>query len=180
MTNKEKYEATLIGCAIGDVLGMPIEGWKREQIKKYVGKVREFIDPVLLYDEKGELLREDEFGRLKYYTKNLKKGEYTDDTILTIAIAESIAEKKYLDLDDNAKKQLDAFLSDKSPDGKFKSGFGKTTKDGFYNLSKGISPLESGVIGGPGAAPSMKISPVGLYMNAVKDYENGLLCQKCG
>ena len=30
---KERYIATLVGCALGDILGMPVEGWKREQIK---------------------------------------------------------------------------------------------------------------------------------------------------
>jgi len=32
-TMKERYQAILFGCAAGDTLGMPLEGWKQEQIK---------------------------------------------------------------------------------------------------------------------------------------------------
>ena len=33
---REKFIATLVGCAIGDSLGMSVEGWKRKQIQKYI------------------------------------------------------------------------------------------------------------------------------------------------
>ena len=84
---KLKYQATLVGCGYGDTLGMSVEGWKIAQIQKYVGKVTEPITPVLVKDASGKILEEDEFGKLKYYTRDLKKGDYTDDTILTVAIA---------------------------------------------------------------------------------------------
>ncbi|MDI6738354.1 MAG: ADP-ribosylglycohydrolase family protein, partial [Nanoarchaeota archaeon] len=90
----EKYEAVLLGCAIGDTLGMPVESWKKEQIRKYIGKITKPIDAVAVRDAKGNIVREDEFGKLKCYNLGSKAGQWTDDTILTMALAESIAEKE--------------------------------------------------------------------------------------
>ncbi len=173
----ERYKATLIGCAIGDTLGMPVEGWKKEQIRKYVGKITEPIDPVIVKNSDGNEIKEDEFGRLKFYSKGLKKGEWTDDTILTLAIAESIVEKGYPDIYDIAQKQLKAYQNYLRPDGT-DPGFGRTTRDALENLANGISPFFSGIIGGPGNAPAMKMSPVGLYIDAANDYNLGLLKAK--
>jgi ADP-ribosyl-[dinitrogen reductase] hydrolase len=164
---KENYLAALLGCALGDALGMPVEGWKREQIRKYVGKITTPINPVVVKDKEGNIVKNDEFGKLKYWTKDLVKGQYTDDTILTLALAESIAEKG-LDLQDAADRQLEAYLK------KQNFGFGRTTKDAFANLQNKISPFESGVIGGPGNGPAMKMHPVGIYMHATGNCEQGL------
>ncbi len=169
----ERYKATLLGCAIGDTLGMPVEGWKKEQIKKYVGRIIEPIDPIIVADSSGKQIEKDEYGKLKFYSKGLKKGEWTDDTILTIALAESLGEKGYPDINDIAQKQLKAYEDSIRPDNS-DPGFGKTTRDAFENLKKGISPLNSGVIGGPGNAPAMKMSPLGLYMDATGNYNLGL------
>jgi ADP-ribosylglycohydrolase len=163
---KERYIATLVGCGYGDTLGMAVEGWKKSQIQKYTGGITRPIAPVLLKDNDGNLIREDEFGKLGYYTSDLSQGDITDDTILTIAIAESIAEKQGLDLHDISKKQLKEYLVRLQPNGHVLGGFGRTTKDAFENLRKGISPLESGVYPGLGNGPPMKISPLGLYMHA--------------
>ena len=103
LDQKERYRATLIGCALGDSLGMAVEGWKKEQIQKYVGKITDLMDPVVIRNSDGTLQTQDEFGKLKSWTKNLKKGEYTDDTLLTLAIAESIVDKGGLDLLDLTK-----------------------------------------------------------------------------
>src|SRR3989344_6059303 len=169
---KERYIATLVGCALGDILGMPVEGWKREQIKKHVGKITKPIDPVKVYDAEGKLADKDELGELKYYSRDLSKGDYTDDTALTLALAESIAENGKIVLIDIAKKHIEAF---DSYNAKYaNTGFGQTTRDAFENLKAGTSPLESGVIGGPGNAPAMKMSPIGLYMDLTGLYDYGM------
>ncbi len=167
LTLMNKYSASLIGCAIGDALGMPVEGWKREQIKKYVGRITDFIDPVLVKDKEGNLLEQDEFGKLKYWTKDFKKGEYTDDTILTLTIAESLAQKGEVNIYDIAERHLIEYKKDNK-------GFGGTTREAMENLIKGKTIWESGVIGGPGNAPSMKMSPIGFYMHATDNYKQGL------
>lgn len=171
---ENRYMATLLGCGYGDTLGMSVEGWKQSQIEKYLGKITSPIAPVIIKDSKGDILREDEYGKLGYYTSDLSKGEFTDDTILTIAIAESITEKGILDLEDMSKKQLNEYLKRLQPDGKVRGGFGRTTTEAFENLRKNISPLESGVYPGLGNGPPMKMSPIGLYMHKTGEYLEGI------
>ena len=170
----EKYNAVLIGCALGDTLGMPVEGWKKAQIEKYVKRITKPIGPVLLKDKDGKLIEQDEFGKLKYFAKDLRRGDITDDTILTLALAESIVENKRLNLEDIAKKQANEYTIRLRPDRSCIGGFGGTTMEGFKNLLNGIPYDKSGIIGGPGNAPAMKMSPVGIYMNEMVSYNEGL------
>lgn len=176
MTNnlKERYAATLVGCGYGDTLGMAVEGWKKAQIEKYTGGVRKPIAPILIKNVDETLKTEDEFGKLKYYTRDLSQGDVTDDTILTIPIAESIIEKKFLDLDDICLRQVQEYISRLMPNGHVFGGFGRTTKDAFENIIKGISSKESGVFPGLGTGPCMKMAPVGLYMHSTGSYDEGI------
>ncbi|HLD00567.1 MAG TPA: ADP-ribosylglycohydrolase family protein [Candidatus Nanoarchaeia archaeon] len=161
-----QFRGTMLGLALGDILGMPVEGWKKEQIQEHVGKITFPIDPVLLYDYDGRLITQDKFGRLKYYTKDLKLGQYTDDTILSKALAESLVAEKGFNLSDIAARQAAEYTKRLLPDGSVLGGFGRTTADAFKQLLKGVPPLSSGVIGGPGNAPAMKMAPLGLYIAA--------------
>ncbi|MEK6969328.1 MAG: ADP-ribosylglycohydrolase family protein [Nanoarchaeota archaeon] len=171
---QDKYVGTLIGCALGDTLGMPVEAWSKARIEKYAGKISFPIAPIIVRDDKKEIVYKDEFGKIRYFNIGLTTGDYTDDTILTLALAESIAAKQGLDLEDIAQRQLYEYTSRIQADGTIAGGFGGTTRQGFKRLMQGISPLESGVIGGPGNAPAMKMSPVGLYMDATGNSEQGL------
>lgn len=67
--SKSKFEGAMLGIGIGDALGMPLEGMTMDEIKVKYGKVTEFID-----------------GRLP-------KGSFTDDTEMTLAVAEAILDK---------------------------------------------------------------------------------------
>ena len=60
------------------------------------------------------------------------------------------------------------------PDGHVVGGFGRSTKDAFENIRKGISPMDSGVYPGLGTGPCMKMSPVGLYMHKTNKYYEGI------
>lgn len=171
----ERYVATLVGCGYGDTLGMAVEGWRKPQIEKYVGKVVEPIAPVFVKDSSGNLVTQDEFGKLAYYTIDLSQGDVTDDTILAIAIAESIVRCRGLNLKDICERQVKTYINRLQPNGYVVGGFGRTTKDAFENLRKGISPLDSGVSPGLGTGPCMKMAPVGLYMHVTGNYEEGII-----
>jgi ADP-ribosylglycohydrolase len=158
----ERFPAVLVGCAVGDALGMPVEGWPKARIQKHVGRVTEMMDPVILRDDAGNKLAEDEFGKLPNWTEIYEKGEYTDDTILTLAVAESIIERGLPDLHHICQKQLGIYQE--FSQGRSKCGFGGTTKDAFANLLNGVLPTKSGVIGGPGTGPPMKMAPIGMWM----------------
>ena len=133
------------------------------------------MDPVIPIDSEGKIIMEDEFGKLKYYTKNLKKGEYTDDTILTLAIAESIGERGRLDIDDVSCRQLDAYEATLDSNGKSRYGFGGTTQKAFKKMRNGYSAFESGIENGLGNGPAMKMHPIGMCMHANHEYRYGLM-----
>ncbi len=67
---KDKFIGSLVGTAIGDALGMPIEGWHPHRIQAVYGEMREMLD-----------------GRFS-------AGSWTDDTEMMIGIAESLIENK--------------------------------------------------------------------------------------
>ena len=133
-----------------------------------MGGGTEPLAPIIVRDAAGTEISEDEFGKLKYWTRGLQRGAWTDDTIFTGAIAASIAERKSLDFDDIAQRHLKLYHELPA------SAYGKTTRDALENLAKGISPKESGIIGGPGNGPAMKMSPVGLYMHATGKHDEGV------
>ena len=124
----DKYLGVLLGCALGDTLGMPVEGWKRAQIQKYIGRITEPIAPVIHFDTAGKRIEEDEFGKFGYYTADLTLGEYTDDTILTLKLAKSLVRCKEMNLGDVAKRQVEAYTELLQPDGHVRGGFGTTTE----------------------------------------------------
>ncbi len=70
--NEDKFLGCLLGLAIGDALGMPVEGWSRERIAE-------------------------RFGRLDGYHPRafpdgteVKAGEFTDETEFALSIVESV------------------------------------------------------------------------------------------
>jgi len=82
---KPKFLGALIGTAVGDALGMPVEGWSYEEIEAEYGELREMYD-----------------GRLP-------AGHYTDDTEMMIGVAESLAAKKGFNGEDMAQRFIDNY-----------------------------------------------------------------------
>lgn len=88
----ELREARIIGCllggAIGDALGMGFIGWTREQLA-LAGEQREFRGSIetapisVPFSEIGDPERDDPLG----------PGQWTDDTQLTLALAETLIEE---------------------------------------------------------------------------------------
>ena len=84
MTEPRLDQATgaLIGCAVGDALGAPIEGWSRERIAPL--------------DDLTAGYRPLVHGRAPN-EKRYPLGQYTDDTQLTLAIARSLVAEARVD-----------------------------------------------------------------------------------
>ncbi len=66
---QDRFRATLLGCAVGDALGFPFEGAAPEVIARVPGLCEEFA-----LRPRG----------------HFRKGQYTDDTQMTLALAEAI------------------------------------------------------------------------------------------
>ena len=67
------FKGALLGTAVGDALGMPVEGWHPEDIRMKYGVLENMVDA------------------------RAGKGRYTDDTEMMIALAESLIEKRSID-----------------------------------------------------------------------------------
>lgn len=168
----DKYRGVLVGTALGDTLGMPLENKSRENVpkflKKYKGleRISEPIDPVLNHD--------DEFGKFYPYIKAYKKGDITDDTILTLVLSESIAKCGGINMEDIANGHIRAYEACIMDDGSISGGFGSTTVEAIKNLQLGISYKLSATSLRPGNGPAMKMAPVGLYAHATRKYNESL------
>lgn len=137
--------ATLVGCAIGDALGNPFET-KPATTPKLVAWDGQFKAGGTFWV--GE------------------PGQYTDDTLMSIALATSLIEFQGFNPEDVSQKYLAWMQSGNT------RGIGGTTAAALHNIKNGISHLESGLIhnsdGNPvgGNGTAMRASPIGLaYRN---------------
>lgn len=145
----ERIKGALIGCALGDAMGMPTEMWTRAKIKK------QFPDGITTFLPAQS---DDILGRA------LCAGSITDDTINTVMILEMIASQSgALDV----KKYIDQLMLWYKSDQISAAVTGPSTKRALELIEKGISFEETGKMGTTNGA-AMKISPVGF----VSDYRD--------
>lgn len=133
--------ATLVGCAIGDALGNPFEMWdpRKEALVNWDGQ----------------------FKAGGTFWKG-QAGQYTDDTLMSMALSASLIQCSGFDAEDVAREYLAWYDSGNT------RGIGTTTASAMKHLKGGLSYLESGLrkqydglpAGGNGTA--MRASPIGL------------------
>lgn len=129
--------ATLVGCAIGDALGNPFE-------------MKPPISPALV-----------EWDGLFKAGGTFWKGEagqYTDDTLMTIALSKSLLQCNGFDAEDVAKEYLAWYETGNT------RGIGNTTAEACSRLLDGVAWQESGLTGldKAGNGSAMRASPIGL------------------
>ncbi|MEM4524728.1 MAG: ADP-ribosylglycohydrolase family protein, partial [Archaeoglobaceae archaeon] len=128
----EKFEGCILGLAIGDALGMPVEGMSREKIKQIYGEIRDFLPSP--------------YG-------DLKAGEWTDDTEQTLLLAESIIETIYFSPENFVEKLKNWFYTGRR--------IGPTTRAAIIKLLRGAKWYESG-INSDTCGSAMRVAPIGL------------------
>ena len=139
----DRFQGCLVGLAVGDALGGPLEFMGAgEIVAQYGGPVRQMVG--------GGWLR-------------LRPGEYTDDTQMTLCIAESIVEKGAFDMDDVARRFV-AWYDSQPKD------IGNITRLALAELKRGVPWQEAGRVahrraGGRSAGNGsiMRCAPVALY-----------------
>lgn len=138
---RDKFRGCLLGLAVGDALGAPLEFLARDEIAARYGTLREMIGGGWL---------------------ETQPGEFTDDTQMAIAIARSIVRRKKVDPADIAELFVGWFASQPKD-------IGNTTIRSLRYLTEGVSWSEAGTrtlddLGG--SAPSngslMRSAPVAL------------------
>lgn len=132
---KSRFRGAMLGLAIGDALGMPVEGMTSEEITEKFGRVEDFMP--------GD---------------NNKPGEWTDDTQEALLLAESIIETVYLSPERFSAKLISAMAQGKL----LKAG--PTTRRAIFNLQSGIPWTKSGVDADTCGA-AMRVAPIGLVYN---------------
>lgn len=133
----DRFRGSLLGLAVGDALGMPLEGVRASTIRSQLGKVTDFMDAPWRF---------------------LTAGQWTDDTQMMLCHAQSIVERKGFNIEDTAHKFVRWFESNDW------RGIGGATYDSIQRLRAGVHPLESGKKGemAAGNGVAMRIAPLGL------------------
>ena len=130
---KSKFTGALIGTAVGDALGAPVEGWSMEQVHS-------------VYSERKR-------WKMSY-------GRYTDDTELMIGVAESLIMNKGFNGADMARTFVRNYDA-KRGYGPGSTGALKRIKEGesWDEASKKLFGGE----GSYGNGAAMRIAPIGLF-----------------
>lgn len=155
--NESQYQGTVLGLAVGDALGYPAEFMSRQQIQKMFGTdgITDFVK-----------LPESEFDS-EVFSNSLElsghpPGTFTDDTQMSIAVAEALLESQSHDVDTVMSAVARRFVewsrsedNDRAP--------GDTCMQGCANLAKGTHWSGAGVSDSKGCGSAMRVSPIGLF-----------------
>jgi ADP-ribosyl-[dinitrogen reductase] hydrolase len=126
----------LLGTAVGDALGVPFE----TKLCNY-----------------EKLVEWDGSTYLGSTHHKLEPGQYSDDTQMSLMVAESLIAKHGFDPDDLALRYMDWIVSGRA------RGYGKTTLMAVQNLQAGKHWSQSGIAGSYGNGTAMRAAPFGVY-----------------
>ena len=128
----------LLGTAVGDALGMPIEGLSHANVRTYYKGIKEYRDD----DQRGDL----------------DAGQWTDDTQMTFAVARALA--AHPDAPDQWPDAAAEEYVDLRPEAR---RWGQTTTTAIDRLAEGVSPTESGVPDRATDGAAMRAAPLGVW-----------------
>ena len=138
----ERVTGMLLGIAIGDAMGLPLETMTATDIAARFGRVETLLSCVSNPFIKGEL----------------PLGTISDDTQLTIAVARALIAANRIDLDQVARAHIEAY--DQTT-----RGWGESTRRGIARLKAGQDPRTPNPYGmGTGNGVAMKIAPIAYYL----------------
>ena len=143
----DRVRGCLLGLAIGDALGAPLEGLSAQQIRAHYGQVDDFVDGSRAWKKKPYRWR--------------MPGLYTDDTQQALALCDVLLECGRIE----PERLAEIYLGLSNPKGSYigaHRGVGRSFRQVLADLERGVPPHETGQrSAGIGAA--MRIAPVALY-----------------
>lgn len=151
--NESQYIGCMVGLAVGDALGYPAEFRRRKQLLAEIGPqgITDFI-----------ALKDPRFTRPQFAGPGHPPGTFTDDTQMTIAVAEGLLEAGHSDLDELMRAIATRFVRwSRSPDNNRAPG--GTCMEGCQNLAAGVPWRDAGVESSKGCGSAMRVAPIGLY-----------------
>jgi ADP-ribosyl-[dinitrogen reductase] hydrolase len=147
LSRVDRVRGCLLGLAVGDALGGPLEGLSSQQIKSHYGRVRNYVDGVQAWKRKPYRWR--------------LKGLYTDDTQQAMALSDILLEYGRVDQE----RLADLYLGLATPKGAFVGahrGIGRSFRQVLGALERG-EPAHLAGQPNAGIGAAMRIAPVPLY-----------------
>ena len=142
--NRDKIRGMFLGIAIGDALFMPVETYDADKIRSLHGRINRYLEPPFAH---------------KWHKDTKHSGAWTDDTQLTLAVADSLIEYRGFNMDDLAQRHVDYYRREGD------RGFGATTRNAIKRIESGVHWSDSGKTNNPrhgrGNGLPMKIAPLG-------------------
>ena len=154
MLTKQNVTAMLLGQAVGDALGVPVEFSWREELKE---------DPVI--------------GMREYGSWRQPAGTWSDDTSMALAAMESLTRLKAVDYTDVCKNFVRWLEQDEFNANDETFDCGRTCGAAIRNFESGLSPDECGLrdVMSNGNGSLMRIFPAVLYAHEKFSDENAAL-----
>ena len=140
---KDRIRGALLGTAVGDALGMPVEGLSHQNIRTYYKGIKEYRAD----EERGDL----------------EAGQWTDDTQLTFAVARALASTdKAEDISDVPERVAEAYVQ-LLPEAR---RWGPTTTAAVERLRDGATWQDAGDAEHPTDGAATRAAPLGLWWAA--------------
>jgi ADP-ribosylglycohydrolase len=150
----ERIEGAILGLAIGDALGFPAEFRRRAQMIEHFGPTG-IDDLVALHDPRWP-------ARPAIMGRRHPAGTYSDDTQMTLALAEGLLETRDDDpLDVRMEAVARRFVAWAGADDNDRAP-GNACMTGCHALARGVRWNEAGVLGSKGCGSAMRVAPIGL------------------
>ena len=144
---KDRFEGTVVGLAVGDALGFPVEFIGSAEIRRRHGPqgLTDFVPP-----------------------HSHPLGTYTDDTQMSLAVAEALVRAGRGELDE-VMSAIAAGLAAWAESPENDRAPGSTTMSACRRLFAGRSWRESGVPESKGCGSTIRTAPIGLYYHGDRD-----------
>lgn len=146
MSRTDRFTGCMVGLAVGDALGYPVEGWTAEQIRAILGRIVDYVESPTDPPERWRL-----------------RGLHSDDTQQALVIADTLIETGRADPDLICQKFLE--LAEGPPHlllGAHR-GAGRNFRYTIQALRDGAS-WNGGARHTAGVGASMRVAPVGLAL----------------
>ncbi len=152
----DRARGTLLGLAIGDALGGPLEGLSSQQIQTHYGTVAEYVDGVRAWKRRPYRWR--------------LPGLYTDDTQQALALCDVLLEHGTI----APERLAEIYLALATPRAGYVGahrGVGRSFRQVLEQLERGAAPLDCGQ-DSAGIGAAMRIAPVSIAFAAANDTES--------
>lgn len=157
----DNFKGSMLGLAIGDALGGPVEGLTRSDIARLHGKkvAQEGVKDFLSYAyKKGGRIDPD---RAHPFLWKLKKGSTTDDTQQATHFAKALAKHGKF----NVKIAAEALLEWRKENDGDERWPGPSSINGTDKLKQGTQPENTGSTTSKSCGSAMRVGPIGLFFH---------------